>query len=363
MATAAAEDPVEPAKPVEVIPFYFKDLVDAEGKRVITRTKSLRYVCCICKKQFGTKLPCIKHVDIAHHIQVKEMKLTDTAHRDSPSNCRICSKTFSNQRNLYRHARKHHSVNVASQIRVPLFKDDAEHKREACPICDKTYTRISAVNRHIRRRHSQLLEDNQPGVVSCQFCAMKFPDDNSCSGHMSNYHHAIVITERQIGSDELLVQCTLCDLQFNDQPSFKEHLSCAHGEDLHEFCVHVTSESEEVEETIKTLNCDECHLSFTEENTWRCHMKEDHKAFPESCCQKCGDHSFKTVQELKCHLKDAHFVIVDKKSTSRITTPLREMQSEGVKIGLAAPEFNVLQKIPEWLVKHGDGKLLLAIYK
>lgn len=358
MATAT-EEPAESAESATEAPFYFKDFVDAEGKRVIVRTKSLQYVCCICKKQFKTKVTCMYHLRNTHNIQAKEVKLTDPCAKDSPSSCSFCSKSFFHRRNMIRHVRTHHPGNMGP-LR-PLLSNN-ELKKQACPICDKTYSRISAVNRHIRRRHTLHVEDIQSDVVPCHFCEMRFSDENSCSTHISNYHHAVIITKKESGKDKVFLQCNLCDEQFNEQSALKEHLSYVHDEDLREF-VHIMSETEEGGDDSINFKCDVCNLSFTSENMWRCHMKENHKAFPESCCPRCGDYSFKTVEELKSHLEEVHTTNIGSKKVEAKSTLTRETRAAGISMGFSAPELRVLEKIPEWLVKHGEGKLLVAIYK
>lgn len=338
----------------------FKDLLN--DNRIVTKTKTHRFLCRMCNRQFQTKQLCMQHLHSGHNIQVKELRRIDAAGRilDIPSRCTVCSKTFSNQRNMIRHVRSEHPEQPVVEV-IKRKKVDDELKKQACPLCNKKYVRVSAVNRHIQRRHTLHTEDNQSDVIPCHFCSMTFPDENSCSKHLSQYHHAIIV--RESGEHEVLICCSLCDEQFSEQSDFKQHLSGLHKKDLRECCVEVVSEPEEAENDDKNFYCNGCNLSFSAEDPWRCHMKEVHKSFPESCCKLCGDHSLKTVEELKSHLEVVHSGSVLDKEVNRRVRVSRQLQADGRAIGLAAAELRLLEQVPEWLVKHADGHLLVAICK
>lgn len=335
----------------------YKKFVDSDGKEVMTRTPALRFICCICKSTYKMKLPCIKHLLVEHEIVVKEVRgsvpfLTAKNRYDCPK----CSKTYTKRNNLYRHIRKAHKGDGLQD----LIKEDSEADMPiACPMCGKGFATFGGVNRHIRRYHTYDFDpelQSSSDMIPCKLCDMRFPTDPSLTKHMKGFHHALAVSRLNLdGYKEDVFECGVCSVQIKEPSELRDHLSQLH--EKYDFPIEITSDTEDKEESNQVFNCDRCRTFFKTEQEWRSHMKEAHNACPDSSCRRCGS-SFSTYHDLKCHLKDVHFF-----SIPEGTYNVAPMHRVGSDLGLSRNLWVAMEKIPKWLVKHGDGQLLVVVHK
>lgn len=277
----------------------FKEYVDDVGRCLMIRTNARRLSCCICDKVFKTKTQCLQHLSVSHRVKLKKFGES----LNPLTKCDHCDKYFSSRKNLSEHMCLFHKDLKVSKKRV------LKPKSVSCPVCSKAFVTLGGVNRHLRISHGDSTESDQDSsnTVPCHFCALKFKLQPDCLSHMEIYHHVVFVSkEKENGVKEEFYRCSLCNIESIGLPVIKKHFLEEHDENISENNIEVTSEVEEGPASDEIFNCDGCHLSFKYEEDWSSHMKNEHNAFPESCCRRCGDHSSRTIYDLKCHMRDVH---------------------------------------------------------
>ena len=228
------------------------------------------YKCSYCEQSFGMKRNLKLHIDSAH----------GNAQRHK---CTLCEKDFAQKSSLKVHFEVVHEKNkplikctacdfssIHQQTINRHFESKHEEKKYSCTLCDAVYSRKQTLNTHVKTFHkdiSQNISQNSSNGIKkeefdnkiyltkpfqCLNCPESFISkydlnihnksvhggagpqkclecDFSCTRkemlvrHVKTEHEGIKLEKRKTN-----LPCNLCDTEFTDLPSFKEHINSVH---------------------------------------------------------------------------------------------------------------------------------------
>lgn len=182
------------------------------------------FTCNDCGTQFYTKLSLRTHIEQFH----QDLK------------CQYCDHEFKNSKLLYQHRK--------------LCKGIA--RTYSCKLCVASFNTSTELERHTSVSHSNI-------VYPCTLCKKEFTNELSLQSHHAKVHSGIQYKKRR-----KFIECTLCDITFNN---VKEML--LHEEQLHDSNV--------------TFPCKVCTKRFTSLKKMYIH-KQKHYSHRKKChsCNK-----------------------------------------------------------------------------
>ncbi|XP_055712283.1 zinc finger protein 1-like [Phlebotomus papatasi] len=197
-------------------------------------------------------------------------------YKETPSECKICSKTYSRKYLLKVHIREQHSKEF------PF----------GCTSCSKRF----ATKKKLKVHEISHLSDEEKYVHPCPHCGKKFGARENMNAHIRIIHigHRTFICEEcgkifrkkcalvahQIThSDNRTFQCSFCPKRFKDRLGLNTH------EDTHDNTIY---------------ECPECGVKLNTKRTLRMHMVI-HSDVKKYKCNYCGN-EYKRARTLKDHL-------------------------------------------------------------
>ncbi|XP_039286726.1 zinc finger protein 12 [Nilaparvata lugens] len=234
-------------------------------------------------------------------------KLHQATHEDvKPFVCRMCGKGFDRKDHLTRHLYTHGSLRLR-QTAPPDCSSDAPAasavKQFACTRCAETFGRREHLTRHMKRAHNiDLLEEADLRKFPCDVCHKAFTRREHLRRHQHIHQKenpAALFMEVQAsegvaeaGSEEAVSP--------PHSPSEASSHKMAAAVALSEASSHKMAAVAVSEERVVTtgkkptiVNCHICSKGFSRRSHLSRHLKQVHKAVPETCdevhrCEECG---------------------------------------------------------------------------
>ncbi|XP_049763824.1 zinc finger protein 234-like [Schistocerca cancellata] len=128
--------------------------------------------------------------------------------------CEVCGKTFMFRKNLYKHMRQCHDMDVNLNLE---FYEIMESLKALCEVCGKTFTFRKNLYKHMRKRHN--VDVNNKDKERCKICGKMFSSVAALRRHIRI--HSIACRK---------VSCTECnDFMCRSMRDLRNHLECQHG--------------------------------------------------------------------------------------------------------------------------------------
>lgn len=132
--------------------------------------------------------------------------------------CEVCGKSFTLRKNLYKHMRQYHDIDVNLNLEfyeIPVKKP----LRSLCEVCGKIFMLRKTLYRHMRIRHNIYLNTREK--ERCKICDKMFSSISALRRHIRI--HFGLTTRRK-------VSCTECnDFTCRSMRDLRSHLECQHG--------------------------------------------------------------------------------------------------------------------------------------
>ncbi|XP_014368415.2 zinc finger protein 729 [Papilio machaon] len=229
-------------------------------------------ICDMCKKVFKSKSALITHIVSTHqHVDKDSLK------------CQLCSKVYTNNRNLKRHVEMFHG----------------ERGEFKCPICPKVYTSNQSL-----RRHNKTMHNPDSIQFNCQICCKEI------YGKENIDEHVILCTQNDVPecketeiTSEPMYNCTNCEKSFNLEPLLRHHVKTEHTfQDFYNYCKKSLLEMMTQTPT-KDYICEFCNNTFNSLHELKDHLLFIHeKYYNLSTCNVCFT-KFSTNETLLEHRK------------------------------------------------------------
>lgn len=206
------------------------------------------------KNQFCCKNAECDFKHRSHSEYAKHMK--EIHSNESPFECEICTKTFSNLYSLTEHRKYTHSDKLNC----------------VCSFCGQGFKRISGLNNHIKYKHS-----NGEKAFHCDECGEKFVEKSKLKNHKVNKH-----------SSQMIFQCSVCKKGLGSKNALDFHLRI--HEDKKPFeCSECSKKFRSKSDLVKhkgvhnqqkVLRCKICYKTVARNDYWRKHLKLKHNLIP-----------------------------------------------------------------------------------
>ncbi|OXA49247.1 Zinc finger protein 91 [Folsomia candida] len=131
--------------------------------------------------------------------------------------CKICSKTYSRNRDLRRHVKNVHPVSTAESSIIERSVP-SKPNRFPCPNCDQSFTSYIGLHRHKRFDHG-------PSMRKCTLCPQVFAGLNLLQSHMHEYHNS------PKSSQDTRHSCAMCSKTFTTATTRNRHVELVHFPD------------------------------------------------------------------------------------------------------------------------------------
>ncbi|XP_046802766.1 zinc finger protein 271-like isoform X1 [Lucilia cuprina] len=227
------------------------------------------------------------------------------------SKCNVCSKNFSQQRDLVKHAQQFHPNDKA-------FK---------CRHCPTLFSKIKSLSTHFKRCHANLAN-----TISCEYCYKSFfaqfqlerhrrthtEYNNDLENNKDNRNSNIVGADDDIYENRkgkiypIQKKCAICNKTFSHQKMLVQHCQKAHPNEKTFKCLYcptVFSKLKSVtthykrshSKTTKTIFCEYCNMSFFTKFLLERHLRSHTEQRPFHC--NLCDKSYKYKRNLDVHLR------------------------------------------------------------
>ena len=188
--------------------------------------------------------------------------------------CKLCSKSFSESKDLNVHLLTHKSL----RGRIRKFPEGSIqgiwiHSAEKYPEY-KQYGKASAVKSRFTRRHRARYEEK---TLKYDQCDRVFTQKCALTVHLGTH------------GGEKPCQCDQCDKTFTDKSNLRNHLTIHTGE--------------------KPFQCDQCDKAFTKKHSLIRHLRAHSGEKPFKCdqCEKAFTQKCTLINHLKTHSGDKSF--------------------------------------------------------
>ena len=192
--------------------------------------KKKKFKCCICPQSFSEELLLKRHFEIMHLDQNMD---ENEKHNKNGFECETCGKTFAQKRNLKRH------INIVHE----------RSKIYSCDVCGKDFGYLQTLQRHDILRHGGLSFKNMK-------CKYKY-------------------------------KCDSCPLAFSEEALLKSHIDIAHepiNKKNSEMQKNLNCKMEKSQNTSKSINCEICGETFSNNEILNSHINQIHQDFLEKYC-------------------------------------------------------------------------------
>lgn len=274
------------------------ELQESESKEAdVPSSKDSSASCKICLRSFMNEKSLKSHESSIH----KENK------NHKSNRCKTCSKTFSSPSSLKVHQRIHsnakpYKCNICEKAfnqQHTLINHGRTHTDPlTCSTCDKTFTNTISLKKHEKYHNSNIeCKSLKESEFECETCNKIFIDEIKFKNHKANH------------TKEKKFQCQTCDKRFSQSDYFKRHQISHTQENLFKCRVcrkvctnlnrHMLIHSEE-----KRFQCDICKKMYRFSYDLTSH-KRTHTGDKPFRCSTCGNR-YKRVGDLRSHERNMH---------------------------------------------------------
>ncbi|XP_075238215.1 uncharacterized protein LOC142334237 isoform X2 [Lycorma delicatula] len=234
----------------------------------------IQWKCEICSKTFSEEKKLFRHFKI--HCNVKQYK------------CDRCEKSFHEQYNLVVHQRTHTGerpyICPACGKKIRYHKDLVDHfvshsgeKKYSCGTCSKKFPRKRDCDRH-------MLSHNSEHKFSCEICGKGFSRRYLMMNHVIKHKK----NENQLATKKQLYECDVCRKHYKTLQGYQQHKTKHTGMTEHQ--CHICSKSF-ISATrlqahlrnhiprVKNVTCSECQRKFSSHDT----LKENKTKIDATC--------------------------------------------------------------------------------
>ena len=259
------------------------------------KRRSKIFTCKKCGEKFNERIKYICHLKEFHDYETKAKVLTEVVTEDK---CEYCDKMLKIKSMNSHMALIHREEVIANHSEIEFTSpcsscdmmffdcfDLDKHslevhgmstRKHCCSICQVKFDTKSDLKGHQRKNHIDEIPSMKPNP--CPYCEGKY-NNYSMKKHIFNCHKE----NRHLHPDlEAKFSCNLCQEEFIDKASFRDHNNVNHSE---------------------KVNCPICSNEFANPNRLRFHMKE-HKDQSYQC-EECSK-QFPSVAKLRNHRKLTH---------------------------------------------------------
>lgn len=233
--------------------FYFSPKADSttKPKRRRFRKNPLRSrICHICGKVFKGPDTMRLHVKTVHS-------------GERPHVCPTCNTAFKRRDHLVCHIRyKHENVSYPKRVRT---EGGGGRQKRLCGHCGKLLSSSQLLKEHVNSIHT----GHQP--YKCEKCDISF------SRYSNLYHHAVV---RDHKVSTFSKACDICGLDFQSETFYLRHM-WKHPENVF---------------------CEKCQMKFNNNEDFKQHVESVHEELKPLQCDTCGK-KFRTKNSLKLHVR------------------------------------------------------------
>uniref|UniRef100_A0A3B1KKE2 PR domain containing 9 n=1 Tax=Astyanax mexicanus TaxID=7994 RepID=A0A3B1KKE2_ASTMX len=235
---------------------YFNRLCNLRRHERNIHAKEKPYCCTLCLKSF-TQLSGLKRHQESHS-RLSAQRQTATLADATIHACSHCPFSFTGERYLHKHIRRHHPEMTTKYI--SLSESTVSSKEHSCSQCSKTFRTIRGFKNHACFRQGDQL-------YLCPDCGKAFGWYNSLKQH------------QRIHTGVKPYACTQCQKSFVHAGQLNVHMRTHTGE--------------------KPFLCAECGESFRQSGDLRRH-EQKHSGVRPCQCPDCGK-SFSRPQSLRAH--------------------------------------------------------------
>lgn len=266
---------------------YFNRMCNLRRHERTIHSKEKPYCCTQCLKSFAQSSGLKRHQQ--SHSRRKALHQSSALENNTIFLCTYCSFSFTGERYLYKHIRRHHPEMSGKYL---SFQDEGE-KPHSCSQCSKSFTTIKGF-----KNHSCFKQGDK--VYLCPDCGKAFSWFNSLKQH------------QRIHTGEKPYTCQQCGKSFVHSGQLNVHLRTHTGEKpfLCAQCGESFRQSgdlrrhEQKHSGVRPCRCPDCGKSFSRPQSLKAHQQlhDGTKLFP---CGQCGK-SFTRGYHLTRHLQKMH---------------------------------------------------------
>ena len=186
--------------------------------------------------------------------------------------CEMCAKSFASKSALDYHKMQTHALQVT---------------KYSCEICARKFKSETSLKRHIMEYHES------QDWNKCELCSSKFKRKDMLTRHMREVYNETNVNHHYSLNSDLPINlvnpynCKLCGKRFKR----KEHIR------RHEKIMNCQKK--------KTIECHQCHKTFSDQKTLKQHIALVHVATSTYKCGKC-DFNFVRKGDLLRHEENVH---------------------------------------------------------
>ncbi|KAK1794332.1 hypothetical protein P4O66_011211, partial [Electrophorus voltai] len=235
---------------------YFNRLCNLRRHERTIHAKERPYCCTRCLKSFTQSSGLKRHQE--SHARRRAQRQSTALTNVTIYPCSHCSFSFTGERYLYKHIRRHHPEMTTKY--VSCTEGDVTSKGHSCTQCSKTFRTIRGFKNHACFRQGDQL-------YLCPDCGKSFGWFNSLKQH------------QRIHTGVKPYTCSQCEKSFVHSGQLNVHMRTHTGE--------------------KPFLCAECGESFRQSGDLRRH-EQKHSGVRPCKCTDCGK-SFSRPQSLRAH--------------------------------------------------------------
>lgn len=182
--------------------------------------------CKICLRQFRTVKDLYSHMTVDHgKIQTSSPDKEVMPGENNNSQCKFCTKEFSDCQSMIKHIDEEHS-----SVSVAMEKDDATTER-ACKICRKTYANDRILRWHMSKAHGiRTIPIKKCGynAAKCKICLKQFRTIGCLRIHITRYHTRHNVDDQNDDSENKF-SCKICSKTYFSEVGLRLHVSSYHN--------------------------------------------------------------------------------------------------------------------------------------
>ena len=294
------------------------------------------YPCPHCDRVLYNPSSASLHLKNIHNVKWSEKPISPVPADQCPQGepkCLLCSETFKEWKDLYKHMRHKHNDDHAA-INSQVAKVEVMHYQ--CNLCERVLTTVDGVNYHLRDIHNTDVQQNpinpkpasqiKAGPPHCKQCSITFDKWKRLYNHLREEHEdslsiypnvtVRVLQDKSQGQKKVngkKSKCEQCLIIYQTEEQLQRH------NQLHHPDANKMTEKGNMEHVLEFVYpCKICGRVLSEMGSLESHMKSVHQVKgsnvvlegvprhevvePEPTCKECG-RVFETWNALYRHIK------------------------------------------------------------